>query len=131
MLEEEKYFVDYKSGEKRPFPLYYQGNDIDLSVVVPAYNEEKRISPMLEEALEYLHQKTRKDPSFKYEIIVVSDGSKDNTEGIVSKYAVKVIIQGLIIGAKKFVKETSERLRYLNLRKNRGKGGAVKRVSNR
>lgn len=112
LLEEEKYFVDYKSGEQKPFPLYYQGNDIDLSVVVPAYNEEKRISPMLDDALEYLHQKTKKDPSFKYEIIVVSDGSKDKTEDVVSQYVIK---------------ETSERMRFLKLRKNRGKGGATKR----
>ena len=51
-----------------------------LSVVIPAYNEEKRLSKTLREIDRYL-----KEQFYGYEIIVVSDGSKDNTAGVVKK----------------------------------------------
>ena len=49
-----------------------------LSVVIPAYNEEKRITKTLFEIDKYLSKQ-----SYDYEIIVISDGSKDNTAGVV------------------------------------------------
>ena len=52
--------------------------NVYLSVVIPAYNEEKRISKTLLEIDKYLSKQ-----SYSYEIIVVSDGSKDNTGGVV------------------------------------------------
>lgn len=45
-----------------------------LSVVIPAYNEEKRIPNTLLAADKYLSTQ-----SYSYEIVVVDDGSKDNT----------------------------------------------------
>lgn len=49
-----------------------------LSVVIPAYNEEKRLPKTLEAIDDYLREQ-----SYDYEIIVVSDGSKDTTaEGV-------------------------------------------------
>ena len=45
-----------------------------LSLVIPAYNEAKRIGPTLEVARAYL---ARQD--YDWEIIVVDDGSRDNT----------------------------------------------------
>ena len=45
-----------------------------LSVVIPAYNEEKRISKTLEDIDKYL-----KNQNYDYEILVVNDGSKDKT----------------------------------------------------
>ncbi len=50
------------------------------SIVIPAFNEEKRIQKALEDYSSFL-AKTKKD----YEIIVVSDGSIDNTPKIVSE----------------------------------------------
>jgi len=47
---------------------------IHLSVIIPAYNEEKRLPKTLKEINEYL----KKQP-FESEIIVVSDGSTDRT----------------------------------------------------
>jgi hypothetical protein len=44
LTPEERYFVDpNENNSKKPFPLYYTGNDIYLTIVVPAYNEEKRL----------------------------------------------------------------------------------------
>jgi len=49
-----------------------------LSVVIPAYNEEKRIGKTLKSIDEYL-----KKQDYLYEVLVVSDGSKDNTVKVV------------------------------------------------
>lgn len=48
--------------------------EIYLSVIIPAYNEGKRLPQTLEEVHHYL--RTR---DFRYEVIVASDGSKDAT----------------------------------------------------
>lgn len=60
--------------------------EIYLSVVVPAYNEEKRLSRTLTAIGEYL-----KKQSYGCEIIVVNDGSKDGTgraaESLIGKIA--------------------------------------------
>jgi len=45
-----------------------------LSVIIPAYNEEKRLPKTLEEIDNYLRRQ-----SYDYEIVVVNDGSKDLT----------------------------------------------------
>ncbi len=49
-----------------------------LSVIIPAYNEEKRIATTLRDINKYLKTK-----NYEYEIIVVSDGSKDGTADVV------------------------------------------------
>lgn len=69
---------------------------------------------MLDEALEFLEKRTKENPSYKYEIIVVSDGSKDSTVEVATSYVIKY---------------GSEKVRCLELVKNRGKGGAVRLVS--
>lgn len=48
-----------------------------LSIIIPAYNEEKRLSSSLDKISEYLNTK-----DIEYEVIVVDDGSADNTAGI-------------------------------------------------
>src|SRR5579883_3429911 len=55
---------------------------IDLSVVIPAFNEESRILPTLESVHAFL---TRNFPAF--EIIVVNDGSQDSTSQVVTEFA--------------------------------------------
>jgi dolichyl-phosphate beta-glucosyltransferase len=49
-----------------------------LSVIIPAYNEEKRIPKTLAEISGYLSKQ-----NYDYEIVVVSDGSKDKTAEVV------------------------------------------------
>jgi dolichyl-phosphate beta-glucosyltransferase len=75
-----------------------------LSVVIPAYNEASRIERTLERVVEYLN--ARGEP---YEILVVSDGSDDDTETIVQRFA-----------------QRAPQVRLLAYQPNRGKGYAVR-----
>ncbi len=56
-----------------------------VSVVVPTYNAEKTIRPLLESLLQLDYP--------DYEVIIVNDGSRDRTREIVERYAVKLINQ--------------------------------------
>ena len=58
------------------FPLFESSpNDgVFLTLVFPAYNEEKRLAPALSKSINFFKTKP-----FKYEIIIVNDGSKDKT----------------------------------------------------
>ncbi|KAJ4154049.1 hypothetical protein LMH87_010513 [Akanthomyces muscarius] len=110
--------------------------ELRLSVVLPAYNEEDRILPTLEEAVEYLdkhigrpgakpssssdtspkeqrhrHSRTASRPASGYEIIVVNDGSRDGTVDVVLRFAHE--------------RKLHDVLRVVSLERNRGKGGGV------
>lgn len=65
----------------RPHFIYEQP-DKDLSIIVPAYNVERFIGPCLESIL---NQETKVD----FEVIVVNDGSTDNTGAVITRYAQK------------------------------------------
>jgi dolichyl-phosphate beta-glucosyltransferase len=54
------------------------------SIVIPAYNEGTRLRPTLERVLAYVHAQ-----AWDAEIIVVNDGSRDNTADIVRGFAAK------------------------------------------
>ncbi|HEC91526.1 MAG TPA: glycosyltransferase family 2 protein [Candidatus Atribacteria bacterium] len=75
-----------------------------LSVIIPAYNEEKRLPRTLREIDEYL-----KKQDYDSEIIVVSDGSTDKTVEVV-----------------KNLMNYIENLKILDFKKNRGKGFGVR-----
>jgi dolichyl-phosphate beta-glucosyltransferase len=53
-----------------------------LSIIIPAYNEEERISAVLQKAISFLNTK-----GYSFETIVVDDGSSDNTVGIVEGFS--------------------------------------------
>ncbi|MBE6632221.1 MAG: glycosyltransferase [Ruminococcaceae bacterium] len=74
-----------------------------ISVVIPAYNEEKIIA----QTAKTLEDTLRRDFGEDFELILVSDGSTDRTAEI---------IESLV----------SDRIRSCGYEKNRGKGGAVK-----
>jgi glycosyltransferase involved in cell wall biosynthesis len=57
-----------------------------ISVVIPAYNEEKTIGSVIEETIMVMDSL-----QMPYEIIVVNDGSTDNTERIASTYKATVL----------------------------------------
>jgi glycosyltransferase involved in cell wall biosynthesis len=58
---------------------------IKLSIIIPAHNEEKRISNTLEEYGKFFSKKYKKD----FEIIVVLNACSDNTLQVVSKFRKK------------------------------------------
>lgn len=108
--EQEKYFLT-AAGERELFPSLHDPHSRELSVVVPAYNEELRMPVMMEECMEYLESRQKQHPSFTYEVIVVDDGSKDKTTEVALTYSRKY---------------GSDKVRVLTLAHNRGKGGAVR-----
>ncbi len=57
-------------------------NSTFLSVVIPAYNESKRIKATLSDLKRYFARKR-----YSYEVIVVNDGSTDNTAEVVRDFA--------------------------------------------
>ncbi len=75
-----------------------------LSVIIPAYNEEKRIEKTLLSVNEYLS----KQP-YDYEILVVNDGSTDKTIEILSN-----------------VKNQISNVKIIDNRENHGKGWVVR-----
>lgn len=108
--KEEEGFIDENSVFQQ-FPSILDNWEVNLSIVIPAYNEEMRLKPMLDEALFFLNERYKENPKFKFEIIIVNDGSTDKTSVIAAEY-VKLL--------------GSNKVRVLNLTKNRGKGGAVR-----
>jgi glycosyltransferase involved in cell wall biosynthesis len=59
-----------------------QASDIFLSVVIPAYNESTRLPDSLEKVVAYLEGK-----GTPYEVLVVDDGSSDNTAELAETFA--------------------------------------------
>ena len=80
-----------------------------LSVILPVFNEEKRLLENLEKIKKFLFYKKIK----KKEFILVNDGSKDLTKKIIQK----------------FIKKNSKKnlIRFISYKKNQGKGAALKK----
>lgn len=75
-----------------------------LSVIIPAYNEEKRLPKTIISIDDYL-----KRQNYDYEILIVSDGSKDNTVNVANN-----------------LKESIKQLRVIDNKENHGKGYVVR-----
>ena len=80
------------------------GSQIDISIVIPAFNESRRLPAFLRELGEYCRKSQR-----TYEILVVDDGSSDNTAEIALEF-----------------QHAFPSLFVHKLKRNRGKGYAVK-----
>src|SRR5690242_14467804 len=59
---------------------------VAISVVMPAYNEAVMVGQQIERI-----QKVMDATDYPYELIVVNDGSKDNTADVVRQYPVHLI----------------------------------------
>jgi glycosyltransferase involved in cell wall biosynthesis len=57
-------------------------SDMSYSIVIPAYNESQRLGATLEKVLAYVRRQ-----GWDAEIVVVNDGSRDNTAEIVREFA--------------------------------------------
>jgi len=76
-----------------------------LSIIIPAYNEEKRLGESLEKLIDFL-----KTYPAKVEVILVDDGSTDKTFQLAQSYQEKI-----------------PNFKIIKLEKNTGKGFAVKK----
>ena len=80
-------------------------SSFDLSIVIPAYNEELRIPAFLQSIKKYLQTS-----KLNCEVLVVDDGSSDNTASVVEKISLKF-----------------NNLHLIKQTVNQGKGAAVRR----
>ena len=65
-----------------------------LSIVIPAYNEEKRLPPTLHKVAEFL----RAQP-YRAEALIVENGSTDRTSAVVEAFAAEIgICPGIVVG---------------------------------
>lgn len=78
-----------------------------LTIVIPAFNEAKKIEATVNEVTGFLNEK-----GYRYEVIIVDDGSDDDTLEIVKRYST---VNG------------NGNIRILENVPNRGKGYAVRR----
>jgi glycosyltransferase involved in cell wall biosynthesis len=79
-------------------------SDTTYSIVIPAYNEGERLGATLEKVLAYVNEQ-----GWDAEVIVVNDGSRDNTAELVRSFS-----------------ERDRRLRLVENPGNRGKGYSVR-----
>ncbi|MDX2153836.1 MAG: glycosyltransferase family 2 protein [Bryobacteraceae bacterium] len=76
-----------------------------LSIVIPAYNEERRLGETLDQVLAYLDRNPRRFS----EVVAVDDGSRDGTARLIESYSAR-----------------DNRVRLVSNPGNRGKGYAVR-----
>lgn len=114
-LLELRYVTNDKKGETHLLPPRIDSSgpgtpsdDIEITVVIPCYNETKRLGKMLDEAGAYLESHHAK----RYEIVIVDDGSLDGTDAYALEKARDLQLAPHV-------------MRVVKLSKNRGKGGAV------
>jgi dolichyl-phosphate beta-glucosyltransferase len=87
-------------------PVRKHGAPVALSVVIPAYNEQERLGPSLENAIAFLSERQARTGQ-GFEILVADDGSSDRTVEVAERFA-------------------GQGVRAIRLPRNRGKGAAVK-----
>ena len=82
IYEDEKTFEN-DVGKLENFPNLDDNASLELSIIVPAYNEQDRLPKMLEECTAYLEENFKDN----FEIVIVDDGSKDETSKTVLEWS--------------------------------------------
>ena len=77
---------------------------VELSIIVPAFNEERRLPPTLIDIIDFFDRK-----GISYEVLVIDDGSSDGTAEVVRKF-----------------ERVRNQVRLIQLPRNYGKGHAVR-----
>ncbi|KAH9273531.1 hypothetical protein BSLG_000905 [Batrachochytrium salamandrivorans] len=120
-------YLDPLTKAPLPFPSLVKASAgsapdsrVRLSVVVPAYCEQDRLPAMISEAVNVLDSRLT-DPAFSYEMIIVDDGSKDQTTTVALELAEAHMKKQA--GHPKI--NIRREIRVMTLELNRGKGGAV------
>jgi len=80
-------FLEINKTRKKMLPVesYFRVHDKKISILIPAHNEESCIKESIESALDTIYPNK--------EIIVIDDGSTDNTYNIAKRYADKNLIK--------------------------------------
>ncbi|KAH6563330.1 hypothetical protein BASA60_010737 [Batrachochytrium salamandrivorans] len=118
-------YLDPLTKAPLPFPSLVKASAgsapdsrVRLSVVVPAYCEQDRLPAMISEAVNVLDSRLT-DPAFSYEMIIVDDGSKDQTTTVALELAEAHMKKQA--GHPKI--NIRREIRVMTLELNRGKGG--------
>ncbi|KAI0091399.1 Alg5-prov protein [Irpex rosettiformis] len=107
--EQDKKYRSRNTPNPTPLPSIHADPEVDLTVVVPAFNETQRMPTMLKSTLAYLASAA--SPAKTHEVLIVDDGSRDDTSDL----------------AMTFAKENpGHEIRVVTLHRNLGKGGAVR-----
>jgi len=107
---EKKYLSRASPSKPLPLTRLDEPSTVDLTIVVPAYNETERLPEMMAETIKHLTSPTLKGRR-TFEIVVVDDGSSDGTSAAALKLAKSY--------------PTCD-IKVVTLEKNIGKGGAVR-----
>jgi cellulose synthase/poly-beta-1,6-N-acetylglucosamine synthase-like glycosyltransferase len=105
------YALSYMSGKNKEKQLFKDSELPSVSVLIPAFNEEKSIKRTIESILASDY------PKNKLEVIVIDDGSKDKTLEIAKKFQSKTV--------KVFTKENGGKGTALNFGIEKSKGEII------
>lgn len=106
--QSEKHYRSHDSPTPIPCPSLADPGTVDLTVVIPAFNETARLPSMLSTTLAHL---THTSNHRSFEILIVDDGSSDDTAAMSLDLARE---------------HSKSDIRVVQLVRNLGKGGAVR-----